>query len=172
LKEQLAAERAIRTEAERTATAAARREAEAQAAARAQAAEERSRAQAAAGLSPEEIRMAQELANREFVKGRNDVQDLRDRPARFPHGTTGRYALAKLDHIVWSALGSTPDITQLQAYLDEFPKGTNAGQAHARIAAVKKEAAGQRAAEKRRVQETMEWGVIAASTDLVAIEGS
>jgi hypothetical protein len=108
LKEQLAAaetERAARSEAERAAAEAARLEAEAQAAARAQAAEERRRTQAAEGLSEEAIRTAQELANWEFVKDRSDVQDLRDHLARFPTGTTERYALAKLDQsrAVWPA---------------------------------------------------------------------
>jgi hypothetical protein len=98
LKESLAAaeqERAARTEGERKAAEAVRLEAEAQAAARAQAAEERGRAQAVAGLSAEEIRKAEELASWDFVKDRNDIQDLRDHLARFPGGTTERYALAK-----------------------------------------------------------------------------
>ena len=105
LKESLAAalqEREARTEAERKAAEAARREAEEQAAARARAAEERGRAQAAAGLSAEEIRKAEELASWEFVKDRNDIQDLRDHLARCPSGTTERYAIAKLDGVGWS----------------------------------------------------------------------
>lgn len=90
---------------------------------------------------------------------------------RFPNGTTERYALARVDQVVWSGLGTTPDVTQLRAYLDEFPKGSNAAQAQARIAALEKGAAEQRAAEQRRGQETAEWGaVVAASTDRAAIE--
>jgi nucleoid-associated protein YgaU len=126
LKEQLAAaetERTARSEAERTAAETARREAEAQAAARAQAAEERSRAQAAAGLSGEEIRKAEELANWEFVKDRNDVQDLRDHLARFPGGTTERYAVAKLDQLVWAALGTAPNMTQLRRTSNSSQEG-------------------------------------------------
>jgi formylglycine-generating enzyme required for sulfatase activity len=68
------------------------------------------------------------------------------------------------------ALGSTADITQLRAYVDEFPKGSNAAQAQMRIAALQKEAAEQRAAEQRRAQETAEWGAVAASTDRAMIE--
>jgi formylglycine-generating enzyme required for sulfatase activity len=173
LKEQLAAavaERAARTEAERTAAEVARRQAQEQAAARAQAAEERGRAQQAAGLSAEEIRKAEELASWDFVKDRNDVQDLRDHLARFPGGTTERYALAKLDGLVWAGLGSMPTIEQLRAYLDEFPKGTSVGTAQTRIAALEKQASEERAAEQRRAQETAEWGAIAASTDRAAIE--
>jgi hypothetical protein len=173
LKEQLAAavaERAARTETERAAAEAARLEAEGHATARARAAEERSRAQAAAGLSTEEIRKAEELANWEFVKDRNDVQDLRDHLARFPSGTTERYALSKLDQLVWRALGSAPDITQLRAYLDEFPKGANAAEAQTLVSALEKESAEQRAAEQRHLQETAQWGAVAASTDKGAIE--
>src|SRR5262249_52436846 len=79
LKESLAAaaqERAARTETERKAAETARLEAEAQAAARATAAEEKGRAQEAAGLSAEEIRKVEELANWDFLKHRNDLQDL------------------------------------------------------------------------------------------------
>ena len=136
LKESLAGaeqERAARTEAERRAAEAVRLEAEAQAAARAKAAEERGREQAAAGLTAEQIRKAEELASWEFVKDRNDVQDLRDHLARFAGGTAERYALAKLDGLVWAGLGSAPTIEQLRAYLEEFPRGANAKTAQARI---------------------------------------
>ena len=173
LKESLAAavqESTARTEAERKAAEAARREAEAQAAARAKAAEEQGRAHAAAGLSAEEIRKAEELASWDFVKDRNDIQDLRDHLARFPSGTTERWARNKLDGLVWAGLGSTPAIEHLRAYLDEFPKGANAGAAQARIAALEREAAEARAVEQQRAQETAEWGAVAASTDRGAIE--
>src|SRR5262245_56949992 len=99
---------AARTENERAAAEAVRLEAEAQAAARANAAEERGRAQVAAGLSAEEIRKAEELASWDFIKDRNEVQDLRDHLARFPGGTTERYALAKLDGLVWAATEANP----------------------------------------------------------------
>jgi formylglycine-generating enzyme required for sulfatase activity len=173
LKESLAAaeqERAARTEAERRAAEAARLEAEEQAAARAKAAEERGRMQAIAGLSAEDVRKAEELASWDFVKDRNDVQELRDHLARFPGGTTERYALARLDGLVWSGLGALPKIEQLRAYLDEFPKGTNVSGARARIAALEREAAEASAAERLRARETEAWGVVAASTDKARIE--
>jgi formylglycine-generating enzyme required for sulfatase activity len=173
LKDSLAAaeqERAARTEAERNAASAARLRAEAQAAARAEAAEERGRTQAAAGLSGEEIRKAEELASWDFVKDRNDVQDLRDHLARFPNGPTERWARAKLDGLVWTGLGSMPVIESLRAYLDEFPKGANAGAAQAQIAELEREAAQARAAEQRRRQETAEWDAVAVSTDKEAIK--
>jgi hypothetical protein len=173
LRESLAAaeqERTARTEAERKAVEAARREAEEQAAARAKAAEERGRAQAAAGLSSEEIRKAEELASWDFVKDRKDIDDLRDHLARFPGGTTARYALAKLDELVWVGLGSSPIMQKLRAYLEEFPKGTYAAAAQKRIAELEQEAADARAAEQRRVEETAEWGAIAASIFTSEIE--
>jgi formylglycine-generating enzyme required for sulfatase activity len=173
LKESLAAaeqERAARTEEERKAAEAARLEVEAQAAARAKVIEERGRMQAAAGLSPEEVRKAEELANWKFIEDRNDIQDLRDHLARFPGGMTERYALTLLDKLVWSGLGPTPKIEQLRAYLDEFPKSANAGPAQARIALLVKEAAEAWAAERLRAQETEAWGAIAASTDKARIE--
>jgi formylglycine-generating enzyme required for sulfatase activity len=173
LKEQLAAavaERDARTESERQAAEAARQEADAQAAARARVAEERGRAQAAAGLSPEEIRKAEELASWDFVKDRSNIQDLRDHLARFPGGTTERYGLAKIDGLVWTGLGSMPGLQELQAYLDEFPKGAHAEAAQTRIVALNREAADREAAEARRAQETAEWGAVAVSTNREDIE--
>ncbi len=163
-------EHEARSEAERRAAEAKRLEAEAQAAERARAAEERGRVQAAAGLSPEEIRKAEELASWDFVRGRSHIEDVRDHLARFPGGTTERYALAKLDEMVWRAFGSTPSVEQLRAYLDEFPKGENA--AEARILIVSRDAtdAAQRIASDRVQQETEIWGRIAVSTDRAQIE--
>ena len=94
-------ERAARTELERKAAEAARLSAESQAEARAIATEKHGREQAAAGLSSIEIRKAEELANWEFVKNRNSIDDLRDHLARFPQGNTYRYAFDRLDHLVW-----------------------------------------------------------------------
>jgi hypothetical protein len=123
-----------------------------------------------AGLSAEDVRKAEELASWDFIKGRNDVQELRDHLARFPGGTTERYALTLLDKLVWSGLGPMPKIEQLRAYLDEFPKGANAGPAQARIAALEREAAEAAAIERLRTQEMEAWGVVAGSTDKAPIE--
>jgi TIR domain len=172
LKEHLAAaeqERAARTETERKAAEAARLKAEAQAAARANESEERGRVQAAAGLSADEIRKAEELASWDFVKDRANLQDLRDHLARFPGGTTERYALAKLDSLVWGGLGSKPAIERLRAYLDEFPKGENAAQARGWIRTFESAAEAERAAVEQARLETEAWGAAAAS-DRTAIE--
>ena len=167
LKESLAAavqERAARTDAERRAAEAARREEEAQAAARARASEERGRAQAAAGLSAEEIRKAEELASWDFVKERGIIQDLRDHLARFPGGTTERYALAKLDGLVWAALGSEPAFEQVRAYLDEFPKGEHSAAARSLVIKLEQAAEAGRAAAERARAETEAWAA-ASSAD-------
>jgi len=173
LKEQLAAaeqERAARTDAERRAAEAERQRRETEEAARLAAAEERARAQAVAGLSPEEVRKAEELANWDFIKERDDIQALRDHLARFPGGVAQLYATTKLDELSWAALGTRPTIEQLRAYLDEFPKGANAGAAQARIAALERKAAEARATEERRARETEEWGAVATSTEKNDIE--
>ena len=136
LKEQLAAaeaERAARTDAERSAAEADRLQAEAAAAARTAEAEQRARAQALAGLTPEEIRKAEELANWRFVEDRRNVAELRDHLARFPGGTTERYASAKLEAMIWSTLDAA-DADALQAFLDEFATGANADSARVKLA--------------------------------------
>ena len=176
LKEHLASaerERAARTEAERAAAEAERQKREAEEAARIAAAEERARAQTLAGLSAEEIRKAEELANWDFVKDRNDIQDLRDHLARFPAGTTERYALARLDGLVWAALGPTPGVDQLRDYLDEFPRGAHAEAAQVRIARLEMEAAQARAAGppplERAAGQPIHWGPVIAGLGLLVL---
>jgi hypothetical protein len=157
LKEQLAAaqiERAARTKAEREAAEAARRKSEA-AVARVEDVEKSARAQAIAGLSPAEIRKAEELASGQFVGSRQDVGELRDHLARFPGGVTARYALAKLEELVWGGLGATPSIEALQAFVEEFPNGAHAQAARDRLAILlERQASEARAAEERRAKET------------------
>ena len=63
-----------------------------------------------------ELRETEELANWKIIHDRNGIRDLRDHLVRFPNGITKRYALEKLEQLVWAALGSTPNITQLRAY--------------------------------------------------------
>ncbi len=168
LKESLASaerERDARSAGERMAAEAARREAEEQASLRAKATEERGRSQAAAGLSQEEIRRAEEMASWEFVKDRNSVYDLRDHLARFSGGQTERYARAKLDVLSWAALGRSPSVGELQNYVNEFPKGTGAVDATARIEAAEAKASAAAEEAKLREQETADWLSVATSAD-------
>ena len=160
LKEQLAAaakERAARTDNERLAAEAERKKREAEEAARIAAAERRAREQSVAGLSPDEIRKAEELANWDFIKERGDSQAMRDHLARFPGGVTALYAMTKLEDLVWAGLGASRDQVTLQAFLDEFPKGPHAKDARARLSALAKGAAEAKAAEEHRTRETAAW---------------
>jgi hypothetical protein len=173
LKESLAAaeqERAARTATERQAAEAIRLEAEAQAAARAKAAEERGKAQAAAGLSTVEIRKAEELASWDFVKDRANVEDLRDHLARFPHGTTERYALTKLEELVWNAVKATPTTSVLKAFLDEFPRGSFASRARPILEKLESAEAAKKAKAERAQAETEAWGAAAAGTSAADLE--
>ena len=52
-----------------------------------------------AGLSPDEIRKAEELANWDFIKERDSLQALRDHLARFPSGVTTLYAQTRLEEL-------------------------------------------------------------------------
>ena len=96
--------------------------------------EERERLEKIAGLSPEDLRRAEELANWEFVKGRSDVEELRDHLARFEGGNTEPYARTALEEAVWADLPWTPSAEDLEAFLDEFPEGPNAAVARRRLA--------------------------------------
>jgi len=126
LKEQLAAmeqKPALRTLGERMAAEAQRQKREA---------EEAAGGMAATGEA--EARGPEELANWVAIKGRDDAQALRDHLARFPHGVTARLALAKLEELAWTGLGPSPDMDALEAFLDEFPKGTYSPTARAELA--------------------------------------
>jgi hypothetical protein len=173
LRDQLAQsekERAARTEAERRAAEAERHKVEAEEAARIVAAEQRARSQAVSGLTPEEVRKAEELANWDFIKDRKQSQALRDHLARFPGGVTTLYAQSKLEELVWGDLGAAPGLQTVEAFLDEFPKGEKAEEAGRRIADLKKEAAAAEEAERLRLQEVSAWSDVAASTNIADIE--
>jgi hypothetical protein len=138
------AERAARSELERRAAEAERLNAEARAEERVIAAEKHGREQAAAGLSAAQIQKAEELANWDFVKGRNSIQDLRDHLARFPQGNTYRYALDQLDQLVWAEFGGKFRLKDLRAYVDEFPAGSNVKSAKAQITEMEQQRGGSR----------------------------
>ena len=172
LKEQLTAaeqERAARTEAERAAAEAERLAREAEEAARIAAAEERARAQAVAGLSQEEIRKAEELANWDFIRARGDARLLRDHLARFPAGVTALYARTRIEELAWAGLGPSPYATELGAFLEEFPNGTHAEAARSRLADLERQAADARSREEDRARETAAWGAVAAGTNPLEI---
>jgi molecular chaperone DnaK len=168
LKEQLAGaerESGARTESERRAATEARFATEEEVEARIEAAEKLRRNQVAEGLSETNIRRAEELANWDFIKEKGDIQELRDHLARYPGGTTERYALAQLDALLWRRLGDKPKIEDVRAYLDEFPAGPNAGAARARIQALEREAAEAKASESLRNREKAAWEAVEGTRD-------
>ncbi len=171
LKESLAEaekERAARSEAERAEAEAERKAREAAEAARIAAAEERARARSVAGLSPEEVRKAEELANWDFIKEREQPQALRDHMARFPGGVTALYALTRLEDLIWAGLKGSGGIPEFRAFLDEFPKGEHAAAARAKLADLEKAAAEARAAEERRSRETAAWAAASGADNVDA----
>src|SRR5262249_23672409 len=87
----------------------------------ARAEKERARLEAIAGLSPEHIAKAEELANWDFIKASENSQEFRDHLARFPKGVTERMAQTKLEALVWAELAQPVDVHSLKGFLDEFP---------------------------------------------------
>jgi hypothetical protein len=137
------AARALKTEEERKAAEEALRRKQEEEAARAaetgRQAEQRARQQAAQGLSAEEIRKAEELANWDFIKAASDATELRNHLARFPSGVTERYARAALEELVWQQVGGNPDLGTLASFIAEFPAGRYASSATSRMDAMKRE---------------------------------
>lgn len=163
-------EREARTVTERRAAEAERKALEAEEAARVAANEERARRQAVAGLSAEEIRKAEELANWDFIKSRGNTQVLRDHLARFPGGVTALYATTRIEEQLWAGLGDAPSLTELRAFIDEFPNGANAKTAATHIALLEKDVAAAQASERQRLWDAEAWSALAASKNIGAIE--
>ena len=120
-----------------------------------------------AGLSSEEIRKEEELANWRFVerslaKAEGDdasahINELRNHLARFPGGTTERYARTELEQLVWAGLGPSPEQAELEAYVSEFPTGKHTAEASSRIGFLKGKADAALEAEELKRQETEAW---------------
>jgi hypothetical protein len=99
---------------------------------------EQARLTAVAGLSPEQIAKAEELANWEFIKDSSHAQDFRDHLARFAHGVCERMAWHKLEALAWAALGEAPDPVALASHLEEFPEGAHAELARTQLASAER----------------------------------
>jgi TIR domain len=123
----------------------------------ARAEKERARLEAIAGLSPEHIAKAEELANWDFIKASENSQDFRDHLARFPKGVTERMAWTKLEALVWTGLALPVDVPALQGFLEEFPNGVHAGEAKSKLEELERQAAAAREAEERQRRETEAW---------------
>ena len=160
LKERLASaerERLARTDTERVAAEAERQKRETDEAARIAAAEERGQQRAVAGLSPAEVRKAEELANWDFIKEQDDMQALRDHLARFPRGVTSLYAQTKLEELVWDGLPIEPTEAQLASFIEEFPHGAYHQTATNQLHTLKQRAEAARASAETALAETAAW---------------
>jgi hypothetical protein len=134
LEEVLAGVEEARRQAETEAAVARRAAQEATKADKAMRAEkERARLGAIAGLSPEQIAKAEELANWDFIKASETMEEFRDHLARFPRGVTERMALTKLESLAWAGLPRPVDRDSLRGFLAEFPNGARASEANAKL---------------------------------------
>jgi hypothetical protein len=147
---------------------AAEQAAKAEEAARAE--KEKARLEAIAGLSPEHIAKAEELANWDFIKASENSQDFRDHLARFPKGVTERMAWTKLEGLVWAGLAQPVDASSLQGFLEEFPNGVHAGEAKSKLEELERQAAAAREAEERQRRETEAWASASAAGNVAAFE--
>ncbi len=173
LEEALAEVEKSRRQAETEAAAAearhaAEQRAKAEEAARAE--KERARLDAIAGLSPEQIAKAEELANWDFIKASESSRDFRDHLARFPKGVSEPWARARLEGLVWAALPQTVDIEALKGFLAEFPNGAHAGEANAELSQLESQAATAREAGEREKREMDAWASASAAGTAVALE--
>ena len=138
--------------------------------------QDEARLKAIAGLSPEQIAKAEELANWEFVKDSPRVEDFRDHLARFPKGVAERMARAKLEALVWAGISpmreavGVSDPAAYTAYLEEFPDGPNASAARAQLAEVKRFGEETRARAELSAQEQAAWTAALEAGSIGAVE--
>jgi hypothetical protein len=136
----------------------------------AQAKKERARLDAIAGLSPEQIAKAEELANWNFIEPSKNIEDFRDHLARFPQGVTEFWAWARLEALVWAGLPRPVGIDALKDFLAEFPKGAHAGEASAKLATLEAQAAAARETEERDKREMDAWASASEAGTVAALE--
>jgi hypothetical protein len=131
---------------------------------------EKARLQAIAGLSPEHIAKAEELANWDFIKASEKTRDFRDHLARFPNGVTKRMAQTRLEALVWAGLPQPVDVPAVKDFLKEFPNGANAEEARSKLAGLGGQAAAAREKRERERQETEAWASASATGSIAAVE--
>ncbi|MEO1329969.1 MAG: TIR domain-containing protein [Pseudomonadota bacterium] len=148
------------------ATARDRRQAEARAAEEAAAARRAAREEHLAGLSPEEVAKAEEMANWQYIQAKDDPDLFRDHLARFPTGASSPWATEKLETLAWARLDAgAPDEAALDAFLSDFPTGAHAAAARARRDALRAEAAAEQEAARRLAEAETAWGAVKDSAD-------
>ena len=84
---------------------------------------------------------AEELANWDFIKASERVEDFRDHLARFAQGVSERWARARLEGLVWAALSRPVDAEASKGFLAEFPNGVHASEANAKLVELEVQAA-------------------------------
>jgi dipeptidyl aminopeptidase/acylaminoacyl peptidase len=131
---------------------------------------ERARLDAIAGLSPEQIAKAEELANWDFIKASEGSQEFRDHLARFPQGVTERMARKRLEALVWAGLSQPAGADALKGFLAEFPNGTHANEATANLAELESHAAAAREAAEGEKREMDAWASASAAGTVAALE--
>jgi hypothetical protein len=136
----------------------------------ARAEKERARLDAIAGLSPEQIAKAEELANWDFIKGSESIQDFRDHMARFSKGVSEPWARKKLEVLVWGGLPRPVNPDALKGFLAEFPNSAHAREATAKLAELEAQAAAARETEEREKRESEAWGSASAAGTVAALE--
>jgi TIR domain len=173
LEDALAEVEEARRRAETEASAAENRRAAEQAAKAEEAArveKERARLDAIAGLSPEQIAKAEELANWDFIKANEGSQEFRDHLARFPQGVTERMARKRLEALVWAGLSHPVGADALKGFLAEFPNGTHASEATADLAELESQATAAREAAEAEKREMDAWASASAAGSVSALE--
>src|ERR1700722_11056260 len=136
----------------------------------ARAEKERARLDAIAGLSPEQIAKAEELANWDFIKASEGSQEFRDHLARFPQGVTERMARKRLEALVWAGLSQPVGADPLKGFLAEFPNGTHASEATTSLAELESLAAEAREAAEGENREMDAWASASAAGTVAALE--
>jgi hypothetical protein len=147
---------------------AAEQAAKAEEAARAE--KEKARLDAIAGLSPEQIAKAEELANWDFIKAGESIENFRDHLARFPQGVSEPWARTSLEALVWAKLPRPVDTHALKGFLAEFPKSAHASEANAELAELAFQAAAARDASEREKHEMDAWASASAAGSVTALE--
>ena len=136
----------------------------------ARAEKERARLNAIAGLSPEQIVKAEELANWDFIKASDSIQDFRDHLARFPQGVTLRMARSRLEALVWAGLPRPADPDVLKGFIAEFANGARASEANAMLAELEAQTAAAFEAAERETHEIDAWASASAAGTASALE--
>jgi hypothetical protein len=131
---------------------------------------ERARLDAIAGLSPEQISKAEELANWDLIKASEKVEDFRDHLARFPQGVSERWARTRLEGLVWTGLPQPLDMSALKGFLAEFPNGPHASETNAKLSELEAQAAAEREATEREKREMDAWASASARGTVAALE--